>query len=430
MSRSLRPAPAAGRGTEEAGSDASGLPHLGVRTTALPDPGDLLGRLPDPAAHAWVRRGEGLVGWGVAVRVDLGTGDPLGRAAAVLADLAATAAVEDPLALPGTGLVAFVSGTFDRDVPGSVLVVPQTVLGRRGGRAWATAIAPGGVAEAPAVGGVHAAPAPGRIRYAGASVDEVAWLEAVVAATQAIAAGDLDKVVLARDLAVWSERPLDGRTLMRRLAERFPDCFTFAVDGLVGATPELLVRRTGDAVESMVLAGTARRAADPAEDATIGAALLASPKDRDEHDHAVASVRDVLAPRVHDLVVDGPALLRLDNVQHLATAVRGVLRTPAAALALADALHPTAAVCGTPTEAALAAIRTLEGLDRGRYAGPVGWVDARGDGELGIALRCAQVDGTRARLYAGAGVVAASLPEAELEETRMKFRAFQAALGS
>jgi menaquinone-specific isochorismate synthase len=277
---------------------------------------------------------------------------------------------------------------------------------------------------------VHAAPATSRIRYAGASVPELRWLEAVAAATRAIDAGRLDKVVLARDLAVWSDEPLDARTLTRRLAERFPDCFTFSVDGLVGATPELLVRRIGGRVDSLVLAGTAGRGASAAEDAALGAALLGSDKDRDEHDHAVASVRAALADLVPDLATEGPWLLRLANVQHLATSVTGTLPGGESVLDLAGALHPTAAVCGTPTAEAFAVIRELEGLDRGRYTGPVGWVDAAGDGELGIALRCAQVEGDRARLYAGAGIVGASLPEAELEETRIKFRAFQAALGS
>jgi menaquinone-specific isochorismate synthase len=330
---------------------------------------------------------------------------------------------------PGSGLVAFLSATFDAAASGSVLVVPAHVLGRRAGRAWATAIAADGPAEVPRLGPVHAAPELGRIRYAGAAVDELRWLEAVAQATRMIEAGHLGKVVLARDLAVWSEQPLDGRTLTRRLAERFPDCFTFSVAGLVGATPELLVRRTGRVVESVVLAGTARRGTDPAEDAAIGRALLDSGKDRDEHEHAVTSVRDALDPLLDGLDVDGPSLLRLDNVQHLATRVGGTLRGAETVLELAEVLHPTAAVCGTPTSTALAAIRALEGFERGRYAGPVGWVDGNGDGELGIALRCAQVDGDRARLYAGAGVVRASLPEAELEETRLKLRAFQAALG-
>ncbi len=404
-----------------------------VRTSSLPDPGDLLGRQPDPHGVAWVRHGEGLVGWGEALRIALPPGDPIRAGADALRSLAAETEVDDAVGLPGTGLVAFVSCTFDPDSAGSVLVVPRVLLGRRDGRAWTTTIAPAGEAvlgpPAGALGPVHAAPAPGRIRYAGASIPELRWLDAVATATRAIAEGRLDKVVLARDVTVWSEQQLDARTLTRRLAERFPDCFTFAVDGLVGATPELLVRLRDGRVDSLVLAGTASRGQTAAADAALGTALLDSGKDRDEHEHAVTSVLDALATRVPRLDVEGPWLLRLANVQHLATSVSGTLRGGESVLDLAAALHPTAAVCGTPTAQAHALIRELEGMDRGRYTGPVGWVDGRGDGELGIALRCAEVDGDRARLFAGAGIVSASLPEAELEETRMKLRAFQAALG-
>jgi menaquinone-specific isochorismate synthase len=411
-------------------SAAAPTPHplpLRVRTVEVDDPGDLLCRVPEQRSIAWVRDGEGLVGWGEALRVPLRAGDPFGHAASVLGDLTASAQVHDEVREPGTGLVAFVSFTFDPAATGSVLIVPATLLGRRGGRAWLTTFAD---SAATAVGPVHAAPAPARIRYAGASISEVAWLEAVASATGAIGRGELDKVVLARDLAVWSESSLDERTLTRRLAEHFPSCFTFACDGLVGATPELLVRRNGTAVDSMVLAGSARRSADPTEDTEIGAALLRSDKDRDEHHHAVESVRRHLQACCDPLEVDGPGLLRLENVQHIATALHGRLVAPSTVLELAAALHPTAAVCGAPTRTAMQLIAQLEGMDRGRYAGPVGWVDGAGDGELGIALRCAEVHGRRARLFAGAGIVAASLPEAELEETRIKLLAMQAALGS
>ena len=395
---------------------ARAVTRLEVATRPVGDPGDLLARVPDPGGVVWVHRGEGLVGWGVAARVDLGPGGRFELAADALAALADDAAIDDPLAVPGSGLVAFASATFDPRKPGSVLVVPRVVLARRDGRAWLT-VADGEPAELPPPQGL---PALGRIRYAGASVGEVAWLEAVDAARRRLDGAPLEKVVLARDLAVWSEEPCDPRVLARRLAERFPDCFTFAVEGLVGASPELLVRRTGDRVESVVLAGSAARGGDPASDALLGRRLLGSAKDRHEHRPAVASVADALEPVCADLEVDPvPHLLQLDNIQHLATAVRG---------RLAGRLHPPAAVCGTPTADALAVIRELEGLDRGRYAGPVGWVDARGDGEFAIALRCATVTGHRARLYAGAGIVAESLPEAELEETRLKFRAMQSAL--
>lgn len=400
--------------------------RLATRTVEVDDPGDLLARVPDPGGMAWVRRGEGMVGWGRARLVRLGTGpERFARAAEALA--AQPAEVDDEVGVPGTGLIGFLSATFDPDEDGSVLVIPEMVLGRRGGRAWLTVNGDGLV---PQVAAVQALATGARIRYAGTSMPELAWLEAVADAVRAIRGGGLTKVVLARDLAVWSTAPFDARLLARRLAERFADCWTFAVNGLVGATPELLLRRRGDEVTSLVLAGSAGRDADRGRDAALGAALLDSAKDRDEHAQSVASVVDVLAPRTHDLRVDAqPWLLRLANIQHLATAVQGRLTSPAGVLDLVGALHPTAAVCGTPRGEALARIRALERFSRGRYGGPVGWVDAGGDGELGIALRCAELDGTRARLFAGAGIVAESLPEAELEETRIKFRAMQSAFG-
>ncbi|MGH8907399.1 MAG: isochorismate synthase [Egibacteraceae bacterium] len=400
---------------------------LAVRTVEVGDPGDLVTRLPDTAGFAWVRRGQGLVAWGEAARVEVGAGeDRFARAASALTGLLDRAEVDDAVGLPGTGPVAFGSFTFDPDCEGSVLVVPRMVLGRRGGRAWLTTVGGGGRDE---VGPVQALPAPGRIRYAGASFSEVRWMEAVDAAVRAIRRGELAKVVLARDVRVWSEQRLDPRALVHRLAERFPQCFAFACAGLVGATPELLVRRLGDLVESVPLAGSAARGPNRAEDARLGEALMASEKNRGEHQLAVDSVKRVLGPLCVCLDVDPqPWLLRLGNVQHLATALRGRLARPLGSLDLAGALHPTAAVCGAPTAMALDCIRALEGMDRGRYAGPVGWTDARGDGEWGIALRCAEVDGPRARLFAGAGLVAASLPEAELEETRLKLLAMQSAL--
>ncbi len=416
--------PHAGRGARQPRGVHS-VRRLRVTTRPVDDPGDLLLRLPDPNGVVWVRGGEGFVGWGEAVRIDCGPGSRFRAAAGALDDLVAAATVDDPLARPGSGLVAFASLTFDSRSPGSVLVVPRVLLARRGDAAWVTV-----VDDAPdSVPAPQALPDTGRIRYAGSHVGEIDWLEAVDAARRRLAAGALEKVVLARDLAVWSEEPLDPRVLARRLAERFPACFTFAVAGLIGASPELLVRRTGDAVESLVLAGSAPRGADAAEDEAHGARLLASAKDLHEHRPAVASVREALEGCCAELAVDDvPHLLRLDNIQHLATDVHGRLDAPATALDLAGRLHPTAAVCGTPTDTARALIRELERLDRGRYAGPVGWVDARGDGEFAIALRCAAVAGARARLYAGAGIVAESLPEAELEETRLKLRAMQSAL--
>ena len=258
--------------------------------------------------------------------------------------------------------------------------------------------------------------------------------DAVRAATERIRDGELRKVVLARTIEVEAGRELDPRRLAHRLRAVNPDAFTFAMPThggvLVGASPELLVARHGSVVTSNPLAGSAPRSGDPDEDRANAEALRASPKNREEHQIVVDAVAETLLPVCDELAWDPePVLLETPNVWHLSTRFRGVLRAPApTVIELVTALHPTPAVGGTPTAAALAAIRDLEPIDRGLYAGPVGWVDAAGDGEWAIALRCALLRGSHATLYAGAGIVAASEPAAEADETDRKFRAFLDAL--
>ncbi|TKJ16534.1 isochorismate synthase [Blastococcus sp. CCUG 61487] len=397
-------------------------------TTVRDDSGAaLLALLPSTSGLSWVRRGEGLVGWGEATRLEVTGPSALAEAAAWWEEYVADLDVVDDLAVPGSGPVCFASIAFDPEAGTSVFVVPQVVVGRRDGVGWITAVGnamPDGPLSPTSVDG----PAP-RLRYADGALDPASWCAAVESAVARIVAGELDKVVLARDLLVSAEPPLDPRRLLRRLAERFPDCWTFAVDGLLGATPELLLRREGRRLSSRVLAGTAPRGAG-AEDDRLAAALLGSAKDRSEHALAVDSLVDALRPYCDELAAPAePELLTLANVRHLATDVTGTQRRAAGLLELVGAVHPTAAVCGTPTPDAAALIGELEGMDRGRYAGPVGWLDARGDGEFGLALRCAELtaDGG-ARLFAGCGIVAESEPAAELAETQSKFAAFQAAL--
>lgn len=400
-----------------------------LTTTLLPEPPALLGLLPAAGAVSWVRRGEGLVGWGELARLEVTGPGALAEAAQWWASLSAGLDVDDRAGVPGSGPVVFASIAFDPAAGTSVFVVPEVVVGRRAGVAWLTTT--GSAGQAPAVPAVAPA-ALGRLRYADGALDSASWCARVAAAVARIDAGELAKVVLARDLLVRADAPLDGRVLLARLADRFPDCWTFAVDGLLGATPELLLRRTGRELSSRVLAGTAPRGAG-AEDARLAAGLLASAKDRAEHALAVDSVVRALRPYCTALrAPEEPRLLTLANVRHLATDVTGVQRPGGAGLLdLVGAMHPTAAVCGTPTAAAATVIGELEGMDRGRYAGPVGWLDARGDGEFGLALRCAELsadDPAAARLFAGCGIVAGSDPAAELAETQAKFAAFQAAL--
>lgn len=395
-----------------------------IVTRAIPALERLLDRAPD---HVWMSPDISLWGWGEAVHFDPGTGpDRIQRIRSGLTDLHTSSEVDDDLGRPGTGLVAFISVTFATNSPGSVALVPRLVVGRAGDDWWMTTVDSSLEPPDP----VESRPHPDRARYAGSSVPDVLWLEAVSAAIDEIHRGAYEKIVLARDYAVWSRHPFSPATVLGSLVERFPSCQIFRVADLVGASPEVLVRRRGTRLSSLVLAGSTGSHADAEVDRAAGNALLDSKKDRWEHELAVRSVREAL----DDLGVtyaapEGPELLRLDNVQHLATPVTGDAGGHHV-LDLVEALHPTAAVGGTPTEIALDAISRLEGMDRGRYAGPVGWADGRGDGDFAIALRCAELSGARARLFAGAGIVEGSLPEAELEETRIKLEAMMGALGA
>ena len=393
-----------------------------ITTIEVDPPADPLGDRPD---LVWMSPTTSVFGWGEALRLAAGFGPGrFARAERGLVEWIDAADVVSESAERGP--VAFASFTFDERSAGSVLIVAAVTLVRRRDR-WYRISVDGAAGES----FVHelSAPAPvDRPRYAGASIPDVQWLESVARAIDMIGAGRAEKVVLARDYALWSKTPFDPTRLLTRLAARFPDCHVFRVDGLVGASPELLVRRTGRDVESHALAGSAARADDPDEDERLGKQLLSSDKDLREHASAAASVGRVLGEICERLEREAePSLLRLANVQHLATRFEGRLAHPMSAIDIAGRLHPTAAVGGTPTPVAVEMIRELEHMDRGRYAGPVGWMDAGGDGEFAIALRCAELSGARARLFAGAGIVEGSLPEAELEETRLKLLAMQSA---
>ncbi len=387
--------------------------------------------LDDPLAmnpdSVWMSPGMSLWGWGEATRIQPGTA---ASRLAVIGDrfreLVEAGTIENHVGLPGTGPVVMASSTFAEGSPGSVAVIPEVMVGCREGTWWVTSVDGRPLPE-------RRVPAPpaDRARYAGSSLPDVQWLHNVAEAIDLIEGGSLDKVVLARDYAVWSRQPFHLPRLLSHLLDRFPGCHIYSIAGLVGASPELLARRWNDRFESVVLAGSTSRFEDPASDRAAGEELLESKKDLWEHELAVSSVTGSLsALDVIPEAVDGPRLLRLDNVQHLATDVSAVLPQPLDVVQLASALHPTAAVGGTPTPAALDVIARLEGMDRSRYAGPVGWMDMNGDGDFAIALRCAELSGARARLFAGAGIVAGSLPESELEETRIKLAAMMGAMAA
>ena len=259
------------------------------------------------------------------------------------------------------------------------------------------------------------------------------FLQRVAAAVEEVRSGRLDKVVLAREVIVEANRPIRQGDLLGRLRALHPSCLTFGVDGFVGASPELLIRKTGDAFASHPLAGTAPRSGDPDADRRLEDALLASDKERREHRAVVDAIAGALFPVSSSLQVpESPEIVELRNVSHLGTRISGTLQPGGqtgqpSALALLARIHPTPAVAGTPVDVALEYLAKVEEIDRGRYAGAVGFVDGNGDGEWHLGIRSAVVDERRARLFAGVGIVADSDPAAELAETQLKLQAVLAA---
>jgi menaquinone-specific isochorismate synthase len=404
---------------------------LVVRTALIDDPGPLLDLLPEVDATAWVRRGEGIVGWGTAAVCRTAGPDRFAAARHWWAEQTASAVVRDEVDRPGTGVVCFGSFAFADDPGDSVLLVPEVVVGHRDGTWWLTTVASGTIRSTPDVRPASRPAAPRGVTFTDGALSSTEWETVVAEAVRRINEGALEKVVLARDLVASAERDIDVRWPLNRLAADYPMCWTFLVDGLFGATPEMLVRRERGLVTSRVLAGTIRRTGDDARDLRLAATLARSSKDLEEHEYAVRSVAEALAPHCWSMnVPESPFVLHLPNVMHLATDVAAVIReATVTSLDLAEALHPSAAVGGTPTGAATALIAEIEGMDRGRYAGPVGWMDGTGDGELGLALRSAEIDGAQVRLFAGCGIVADSDPEAELVEAQAKFVPVRDSLG-
>ena len=393
---------------------------LVARTRRLDHDVDLLS-VAGPDGFLLARDGIGLAGRGIALEIDVTTVD---EAQAALATIEA----DDEVGGPGTGPVAFGAWPFLPGLPRR-LVVPSVVVGRddRGSR-WVTTV---GDADAGAVLFDEDPPLvlPESVTVT-ATQSAAEWCAAVEAGRDAVRAGDLRKVVLARELVVECDRPIDELGVLRRLAAAFPGCMLGSVEGFVCASPETLVARHDDIVRSHPLAGTAPRGGDPSADARLAAGLLASPKERAEHQVTIDFVHDTLLPWCSFLDEEAePSIVGVANVQHLGTMVEGRLSDPApSVLTLVEALHPTPAVAGDPRDDALDLIRKLEPGDRGRYAGPVGWVDGAGNGRWAVGIRSAEVSGASARLWAGVGIVADSDPALELEETRAKAQAMLGAL--
>ena len=398
---------------------------LKLVTVELPEAlrGLLVEQLPETPT-AFIRNGGGIIGFGEAVRLTATGANRIASLATQWRELVATASVEDSVNLPGTGLVAFGSIAFaDSSSSESVLIVPKAIIGSRDGRSWLTT--------------VNDATWPNKSPYRvneplvmrSGTQSRDGFEASVQRVIEAIEKGTAKKVVLARDLTTPTPQDFDIRPVLAKLADKYPSCWVYSVDGTFGASPELLVRVAHGQVSARVLAGTAGRGTDPAVDQAIAAALAGSSKNLAEHTFAVDSLVQALEPFCDHVDADSePFSLALPNVWHLASDVHGVLKQDSSVLDLADALHPTAAVAGTPRSAAQQLIEQLEPFDRGRYAGPVGWIGADGDGEWAIALRGGQLGSDEITAYAGCGIVAESEPSAELAETDLKFQPIIGAL--
>jgi menaquinone-specific isochorismate synthase len=379
---------------------------------------------------AWIRSGDGLVGFGEYKKFIVTGEDRFDRARAWWNDQLSEFKINNNVHGSGTGPLLFASFAFDSSSP-SVLVIPQIVLGQKNGKSWITWI---GDKNQPGLEKISNSSISGEITWQDAAKDEEVWRQQVTKAITAIKDGLVEKVVLARDLTATSTKEIDARTLLQRLEIEYPSTWLFLVNGLVGATPELLVRLSKSLVTSRVLAGTIRKSGNEDRDLALAASLAKSSKDLEEHEYAVKSVADGLAPFCSSTnVPESPFVLHLANVMHLATDVTGVLNSSARQadiFTLIEQLHPSAAVCGTPTEVAKKYISQLEQMDRGRYSGPVGWIDAQGDGEIAIALRCGLLSEDRKsiRIFAGCGIVADSNPEKEFAESQSKLIPMRTAL--
>ena len=380
------------------------------------------------AISSWVRGGEGLIGFGEYKRFVVSGPERFEKARAWWRNELLNFDIQNNVLGSGTGPILFTSFAFSENEE-SVLIIPKVVIGEKKGKSWISWI---GNRPQPKINQVANHENPLELRWSGSN--GVEWQARVSKAIDEIKHNSLEKVVLARFIDCDVTPEISAQRLLQNLAAEYPATWIFSNAGLVGATPELLVRLSKSLVTSRILAGTIRKTGNDEKDLALAGSLARSSKDLEEHEYAVRSVADVLAPLCTSTnVPETPFVLHLANVMHLATDVTGVLTdsaSPADIFELADKLHPSAAVCGTPTLIAKKIINNIEGISRGRYAGPIGWIDARGDGELGIALRCGQISetGKSIRLFAGCGIVNGSDPESEYAESQAKLLPMRSAL--
>ena len=383
------------------------------------------------SSSVFINQAQGLIGFGEATRIEASGPNRLDELNSEWQKLVQSAQVQDSLTVPGSGLIAFGAVAFaDESATESVLVIPKVVIGLSGSALWLTTV---NTSEEQALELIQIkSKEQSPLRFEAGSITPDQFTKSIELALKEISAHNIEKVVLARDLVSEIPKDFDYSIALRKLATKFDSCFTYSVDGLFGASPELLVKVSHSQVSARVLAGTAGRGTDPGVDEAIGLALTSSHKNLEEHKFAVDSLVQELDTIATQIDADEkPFSLALPNLWHLASDVHAVLKADSTSLQVVKALHPSAAVAGTPRIKAQQLIAELENLDRGRYAGPVGWIGADGDGVWAIALRGAQVDRNenKIRAFAGCGIVAESEAEAELAETNLKFKPIIEALG-
>lgn len=409
---------------------------LRVRTRAVAAPSnfEVTEYLPQ-GAMTFIRNGEGLVGAGVSVQLEAKGEQRFAELDHQFSSICENAIIDDSVGGIGRGLVAFGAIAFsDSSAEKSVLIIPKLLLGIRDGRAWITQTwfgedSPAEINNLTDFEQHHNEYLSDAVELHPGQISAAKFEHLTQQAIGDIQQGVIDKIVLARDLHASLPEQFDLRRALARLAKRYPNCWTYSVDGTFGASPELLVRVRHAQVSARVLAGTASRGTDPQVDRAIANALVESTKNNREHQFAIKSLVASLEEICDQVIADEkPFSLALPNVWHLASDVTAVLKQEQSSLTLAAKLHPTAAVAGTPTEIAIGKIAQLEQVDRGRYAGPVGWLSASGDGEWAIALRGGQISQNEVRAFAGCGLVAQSDPSAELSETELKFQPVRYAL--
>jgi menaquinone-specific isochorismate synthase len=378
----------------------------------------------------WIRGGDGLIGFGVYKKFEISGKNRFNEAKKWWNSQLSEFIIQNNVHGVGTGPIVFSSFAFDSNEP-SVLIIPKIIIGQKNGKSWITWV---GDIKQPSIERLKTSSQSGIMHWENRVNEEDKWREQVSKAVVAIKSGQLEKIVLARDLKANSETPINLSNLLQRLEIDYPSTWVFLVDGLIGATPELLVRLSKSLITSRVLAGTIQKTGNEDKDLALAASLAKSSKDLEEHEYAVKSVANALAPFCSSTnVPESPFVLHLSNVMHLATDVTGVLNHSAQQadiFKLIENLHPSAAVCGTPKDLAKKLILELENMNRSRYAGPVGWIDAQGDGEIAIALRCGELsnENKSIRIFAGCGIVAGSDPATEYAESQAKLMPMRTAL--